>query len=594
MRAISRADDSPVFSQGETSMPRPRWLLSLPVLATLFAAACAPGQPVTSPDRTDPGRRSAGPSTVVVGVGSEVDNIAPKLGGGTNTAEYQFMGNSPLSVRNAQGMASPLLAVELPSRDRGTWVVNPDATMRTRWAIKPNAVWHDGRPVTSRDIVFALAVYLDPAMPIANRVPERFMERVEPIDDKTFVVHWKEPYPWANELGARELEPLPAHLMEELHRSSNTEAFVGHPFWSSAQYIGNGPYRLVAWEQGTQLTYRAFDDYFMGRPPIDQVILRIIPDPNTMVANLMAGEVHTAVGATALGQIAGATLKEQWGRTGEGQVLITPVRFRHTQIQFNPAYSQQLALLDVRVRRAIAHALDRETMAQVVTAGLSGATEIYLSPVDPLYRQADQVIAKYPYDSSRALTLLGEAGWTKRGDTLVNAQGERFTLDIRSTTSTDNETELTIMAADLRKLGMDIIESMVPAVLIGDSEYRIKFPGLNNTALSIDTPGTLRRGVSAECPDPNRRYTGGNRGCWSNPEFDRLYDISASSLDTTERANAVAEALRILTNDVGLIGLSYTSENIPVRKGLVGPGPRWPGQVGNTWNVHEWQWQRYG
>ena len=55
--------------------------------------------------------------------------------------------------------------------------------------------------------------------------------------------------------------------------------------------------------------------------------------------------------------------------------------------------------------------------------------------------------------------------------------------------------------------------------------------------------------------------------------------------------HALIEALRIITEDLGIIGLSYTSENIPVRKGLIGPGPRWPGQVGNTWNVHEWRWQ---
>jgi len=575
-------------------MQFPRQFLGLTGLVTVLVTACAPAaptEPAGAPDRAGPAGAATRPTTVVLGVGSEVDNIGPKIGGGTNTAEYQFITNSPLTVRNAQGVASPLLAAELPSRDRGTWVVNADSTMRTTWKIKPNALWHDGTPVTARDVLFAFEVYLDPAMPIANRVPERFMERVEPLDDKTFVVHWKEPYPWANELGARELEPLPAHILEDLYRRGNPEAFMGHPFWNSAQYIGNGPYRLVAWEQGTQLIYRAFDDYFMGRPKIDEVILRIIPDSNTMLANLLAGEVHTAVGATALGQIAGATLKEQWGRTGEGEVVITPVRFRHTQIQFNPAYSQQPALLDLRVRRAIVHGLDRETMAQVVTAGLSGVTDIYLSPGDPLFRRAEQVIAKYPYDPNRALALLAEAGWTKRGEALVNAQGERFALDIRSTSSTDNETELSIMAADLRKLGMAITETMVPASLIGDSEYRIKFPGLNNTALSIDTPGTLRRAISAECPDPNRRYTGGNRGCWTNPEFDRLYDIAASSLDATERANAVVEALRILTTDVGLFGLSYTSENIPVRKGLAGPGPRWPGQVGNTWNVHEWHWQ---
>ncbi|MPZ15579.1 MAG: hypothetical protein GEU73_14355 [Chloroflexi bacterium] len=569
----------------------PRRFSGLVVLMTMLVAACAPGGPAGAPDGAGGSVAPARPTSVVMGVGSEVDNIGPKIGGGTNAAEYQFMTNSPLSVRNAQGVASPLLAAELPSRDQGTWVVNPDGTMRTTWKIRPNAIWHDGTPVTSPDAVFAFEVYLDPAMPIADRMPEQLMDGVEPLDDKTFVVHWKAPYPWANELGARELEPLPAHILEVIYREGNPEAFAGNPFWNSPQYVGNGPYRLTAWEPGSQLSYRAFDDYFMGRPTIDDVVLRIIPDSNTLLSNLLAGEVDTVVGATALGQIAGATLKEQWGQTGDGEVVITPVRFRHSQIQFDSAYLEQPALLDLRVRRAIVHGLDRGTIAEVATAGLSGATEIYLSPTDPLYGQAQPAIATYPYDPSRAQALLAEAGWSKRGEELVNAQGGRFAMDIRTTASTDNETELSAMAADLRNLGMAITEAIVPASLIRDSEYRIKFPGLNNTALSIGTPDTLRRAVSAECPDPARRYTGGNRGCWKNAEFDRLYEIAGSSLEANERANAVVGALQILTTDVGLIGLSYTSENIAVRKGLTGPGPRWPGQVGNTWNIHEWRWE---
>jgi peptide/nickel transport system substrate-binding protein len=432
---------------------------------------------------------------------------------------------------------------------------------------------------------------MDPATPVANRVPERFMDRVEGVDDRTFVIHWKQSYPWANALGARDLEPIPEHIVGALYRQLDPDAFGGHSFWSSTDYIGSGPYLLVRWDPGTQLVFRAFDKYFMGRPKIDEIIFRIIPDTNTLVANLLSGDVATAIGATALGQQAGANVKEQWGRSGEGQVFITPVRFRHTQIQFDRAYLEQPALLDLRVRRAIVHGIDRESLAEIVTAGLSPATEIFLSPIDPLYARAQPVIAKYSYDPNRSLALLQEAGWSKRGDALVDGGGEPFRLDIRSTQGADNQAELSIQAADLAKLGMQISQTMVPQSRIRDSEYRIKFPGLNNTALSIHVPDTLRRGVTAECPDPNRRYTGGNRGCWTNPAFDRFYYLASSSLDPNERANAMLDALKIMTGDVAVIGLSYTSENIPVRNGLIGPGPRWPGQVGNTWNVHEWLWQ---
>jgi ABC-type transport system substrate-binding protein len=97
--------------------------------------------------------------------------------------------------------------------------------------------------------------------------------------------------------------------------------------------------------------------------------------------------------------------------------------------------------------------------------------------------------------------------------------------------------------------------------------------------------------ISDQCASVQRRYAGSNRGCWKNAEYDRNYTIATTSLVPAERDAAVVQGLHALTEDVGLIGLSYNTENVAVRKGLVGPGPRWPGQVGTTWNVHQWQWR---
>jgi ABC-type transport system substrate-binding protein len=148
-----------------------------------------------------------------------------------------------------------------------------------------------------------------------------------------------------------------------------------------------------------------------------------------------------------------------------------------------------------------------------------------------------------------------------------------------------------IMASDLAKLGMQMTQTVVPQSRIRDNEYRVTFPGLNATAQSIDIPGILAVAISEQCASADRRYIGSNRGCWKNGEYDRLYQVANTSLDPGERDAAEVGALRALTEDVGIIGLSYNTENVASRKGLVGPGPRWPSQVGNTWNVHEWYWQ---
>lgn len=555
----------------------------------LLISACAPAAP--SPAGTRGDLPPTGPSRVVIAIGAEVDYLVTKLEtGNTFAAEFNFLSNSPLAVLNERGVALPLLAAELPSQDTGTWTVRPDGTMETTWKLKPNARWHDGRPVAPKDFVFALKVYTDPALPVRERVPEQFMDRIVPSDAQTFVIHWKQPYPWANELVSRQLEALPEHIMGAIHEAGDHDAFLNHSFWSSTDYVGNGPYRLLEWDRGAQLVYRAFDDYFMGRPKIDQVIFRIISDTNTVLANVLGGAVDATVGIT-LGQQAGVTVRNQWGGSGLGEVKVTPVRFRYVQIQLDPTRTQQPGLLDPRVRRGIVHGIDRATLAETVTEGTSTSTEIPVSPNDPLYREAEASAARYPYDLSRALALLDEAGWAKRGDALANAAGQPFNLDVRTTAGVDNESEMSIISADLSKLGMQISQTVVPQSRIRDSEYRVTFPGLNTTAQSINIPGILAVATSAQCATAERRFTGSNRGCWQNSEFDRLYLVASSSLDARERSQAVVQALKALTEDVGVFGLSYNSENIAVRRGLVGPGPRWPAQVGNTWNVHEWQWR---
>lgn len=216
--------------------------------------------------------------------------------------------------------------------------------------------------------------------------------------------------------------------------------------------------------------------------------------------------------------------------------------------------------------------------------------ELPVSPGDARYAAIDAAIVKHPYDPNRALALLQEAGWTRQGEQVVNAAGQPFALDVRTTQASDNEREMNVMAADLSKLGLQVALTVVPQSRIRDLEYRVTFPGLNNTAQSIDVPGTVLIATSDQCAAAERRFVGGNRGCWKNPEFDRLYILASTSLDSAERDQAYIGAVRILTEDVGVFGLGYNSENLAVRKGLQGPVQRWPAQIGNTWNIHEWRW----
>jgi peptide/nickel transport system substrate-binding protein len=537
---------------------------------------------------------ASGPSRLTLATQNDVNVLATKLqvgpGVGGIGGDHRFMSNAPLVLLDGRGQAHPHLASEIPSRDRGTWIVRPDGTMATTWKLRSNALWHDGQPVTSGDFVFALQVYLDPEIEVIHHHPERFMERIEPLDDKTFIIHWNQLYLWANRLITEQLEPLPEHVLRPLYERADKAAFQNAPFWTTPSYVSTGPFVLADRVEGVQRLYRAFDRYFLGRAKIDEVTVRMMPDQNTVLANVLSGAIDATTSVT-LNQQAGLTLQREWERTGEGYLVNSLATFIFSEFQHHPERTQAPALLDVRVRRAIAHAIDRVALNETVSGGRAPTPEVPMHPDAPLSPRALQVSTKHLYDPGRALALLAEAGWSKQGDKLANASGESFRLNIRTVGRADNETVVRIMASDLVTLGMDVTQTTLTVAEDADRAQRATFPGMGiNTVQPMDVPEGLRYFISEECPRSETRFVGANRGCWTNPEFDRLYRIAITSIDEQARVEPNLQMLQLLTQDAAMVPLTYYIHNVAVRKGLVGPTPHWHTQRGSTWNIHEWYW----
>src|SRR5581483_11551780 len=103
-------------------------------------------------------------------------------------------------------------------------------------------------------------------------------------------------------------------------------------YWSSGEYVGSGPYRLVQWDPGVDLVFDAAPSYVLGRPALDRITLRVMPDANALVADLLSGSIDATIGAT-LTLHAASVLKEQWGPAG-GRIVSTPTNFRHIRFQY--------------------------------------------------------------------------------------------------------------------------------------------------------------------------------------------------------------------------------------------------------------------
>ena len=222
--------------------------------------------------------------------------------------------------------------------------------------------------------------------------------------------------------------------------------------------------------------------------------------------------------------------------------------------------------------------------------GTAPAADVLMTLADPLYPRVQQSIAKYPFDATRALALLQDAGWTRRGESLVNASGQPFATDVTIPEVADSQTHAALVQAGWSALGIQTSLTSIPQARMRDPEFRATFPGFRIYGNRLEIPRALAGFTSDECPRAENRFFGGNGGCWTNADFDRYFRIATTSLDEREQADAIVQMFKTITEDVGTIPMYYHMEHTAVRKGLIGPGARWPGQNGTTWNVHEWRW----
>ncbi len=558
----------------------------LMLATTLVAAACA--APASGPRVAQP---SDGPSalqasqprgTLKIGWAREPGTLAPKFLSGGGAGEYTWLFNSALAIRDLSYTPRPMIASELPTREKGDWVVNPDGSMVTTYRLRENARWQDGAPIVARDFAFAYEVYTDDDMPVGVRAPESLMSRVEARDDRTVVIYWKELFSGANALGYRQLHPLPSHLLEEKYRTSRATFATGEE-WTYA-HVGSGPFRVDRWDPGARLVARANPYFFLGAPRIETIEIRFIADPNTVLANLLAGEIDLS-SSTSITANEAVIAREQWAARGEGYIRTWSTRLIFVDFQHREVPNWQRAISDLRVRQALMHALDRDGIADVINLGLAPKAEAYIAPADPAFADVDRAISKYAYDPARAAALLGDAGWRRprEGAPLANAAGQGFDLEVWS----DEEREATIVADYWKTAGVASNPLRVPNARRNDQEYRNHFPGtqIGSNTISQEDLHT----VASKLPRAEIGWLGSNRGSFTDPEVERYHNLVLTSFSEQERRGAVVAMHRRLTELAAFGPLFYQVEVIAAKQRVAGPVGTVGAQTGITWNVWEWE-----
>ena len=525
----------------------------------------------------------------------EVTDLAAKIPGSSSPVVTKRVFNASLALIDGQGNARPEMAEALPQLTTDSWRVLADGRMDTTYRLKPNLTWHDGKPLTSEDFVFATRVYTSPALSIFIAQPQDRIDSIEAPDPRTILVHWKTIYPDAGALVFGDLDPLPRHLLETsmaaLEDGSITaDAFTNLPYWTT-EYVGAGPYRLERWSPGSQFEGQAFEGYALGKPRIPRLIVRIIGDENAVLSTVLSGNADFTADFT-LRFEHGTVLQREWEQPGKGKVLFKPSSSVSQMVQLRPEFAAHPGQLDARVRRALAHTIDRDALNVGLFDGRGYTEGNLVPPTVSYFQEVDAAIAKYPFDARRADQFMTEAGFARDRDGFyAMTSGDRFHTDVRVTAGPEFERGQAILIDTWRQAGFDVSGSILAAAEARDRQARQTFPGMASRGGGYQESSL----TSAEIGSAANRWTGDNRGGWSNPVYDRLFDSFATTIDRGERTRISVQMLRLISEEVPIYPMYLGLQVNCQVAALTGPDPGTAGFATLTpgtlpyWNISNWE-----
>jgi peptide/nickel transport system substrate-binding protein len=417
-----------------------------------------------------------------------------------------------------------------------SWEMQPDSTLIIR--LRDDARWHDGVPVTADDVVFTIERQMDELTASPRQADVAAVENVEAVDSFTVAIELSRTGPYTvNAL--LEVVPVPRHLLADVAPEDMRMA----PF--SRNPVGNGFYRFGRWDAGQNVILEVNEEMPEGRAALDRIIMRFIPDMNAAMTDLLAGQGDLLrIPADQESRIAGAQNVE----------LIAGKRVRPAWIAWNV---DRAPVDDVRVRRAVLMAIDREALA----AGLFGdAGEPALFPLPTVLWEHSPSVEPIPYDPAAAGALLDQAGWRDSdGDGVRDRNGQPLRLDV-DYFPTERWRQDVLVAAQsmLREVGVDLAPRAFERTAWVDRLRNREFLGsLWGWGWG---PGVV--GPNAEMVFHSRSIPpdGPNFAGYSNPRVDALIDSVLVIRDTARAREAWAELEQHLVDDAAYAPLFLDPE----------------------------------
>ncbi|HYA95408.1 MAG TPA: ABC transporter substrate-binding protein [Terriglobales bacterium] len=385
--------------------------------------------------------------------------------------------------------------------------------------LRPGVRFSDGRPLTARDVKWTFDSISTGTVLTPKAGSYRLIDHVETPDDATVIFHLKEPY-----------SPL-------LWNLSNPAIGIV-PAGSGADFnqhlIGSGPFRLVRLEQDKEVVIERNPTYWGTAPHLERVRFAIVPDTTTRALELRKGSADLEINALTADMVA----------TIEKQRQLDVMRSPGTTYAYLAFNLRDPILRDIRVRQAIAYAIDREPMIHYLWRDMARPAASVLPPESWAY---DGDVRTYPHDPARARQLLDAAGYPER-------DGVRFHLAMKTSTEESTRLMAAVLQQQLRDAGIALdIRTFEFATFYADVQkgafqlFSLRWVGGN------EDPNIFEDIFSSQSFPPRRA----NRGYYSNPRVDELIDDARSTVDRESRKRDYDEIQRIVAVDLPYVNLWY-------------------------------------
>jgi peptide/nickel transport system substrate-binding protein len=475
----------------------------LPALALCALVACSPGERASA---------NAG-GTMIISVGAEPDALLPITTtsvAGNQVADIIFERlaepGDDMNTRGDGGFVPELAE---------SWTWAPDS-MSIAFTLHPDARWHDGKPVTARDVAFSFDIHKDPEVgssvaPLLTRI-----DSVTARDSLTAVVWYRQRYPEQFLDAAFQVRIHPEHWLAQVKRSEyTTSPVVRSP-------VGSGRFRFARWEPGTLVEVVANTDHYRGRPNLDRILWTIAPEYTASTARLFSGE------ADFLEYLRPETIEElqkhseltmtRYGSLDYGFVWLN-LRDPRRNARPHPIFG------DVGVRRALSMAVDREKAVKNVLGHLG---HVAAGPLPRAHLFGDTSLTAIGYDLEGAKRLLDSLGWRDaNGDGIREKGGRQLRFSLAAPTSSQTRMRFSVLLqAMLRDVGARVELDHMELRAFQELLARKRFDAAMQTWHTDPTPSSIiQTWGTASVKD------GVNFGSYESPVFDAYIDSATATMD---------------------------------------------------------------